>query len=52
MVHRLQWIVSAGYLPGPGCSINHYPAGKYYGNQLLHLLDSDLSGGWRELSNF
>ena len=24
---------------------NHYPADKYYGNQLRHLLDSDLSGG-------
>ena len=23
---------------------NHYPADKYYGNQLRHLLDSDLSG--------
>ena len=59
MVHRLQWIVSAGYLPGPVVQtldriihrINHYPAKKYYGNQLLHLLDSDLSGGWRALSN-
>ena len=27
--------------------INHYPAGKYYGNQLRHPLDSDLFGGWR-----
>ena len=27
--------------------INHYPAGKYYGNQLRSLLDSDLSGGLR-----
>lgn len=26
---------------------NHYPADKYYGNQLRHPLDSDLSGGWR-----
>ena len=25
--------------------INHYPADKYYGNQLCYLLDSDLSGG-------
>ena len=25
--------------------INHYPAGKYYGNQLRYLLDSDLSAG-------
>ena len=25
--------------------INHYPADKYYGNQLRYLLDSDLSGG-------
>ena len=25
--------------------INHYPADKYYGNQLLYPLDSDLSGG-------
>ena len=24
---------------------NHYPADKYYGNQLRHPLDSDLSGG-------
>ena len=24
--------------------INHYPADKYYGNQLRYLLDSDLSG--------
>ena len=24
---------------------NHYPADKYHGNQLRHLLDSDLSGG-------
>ena len=24
---------------------NHYPADKNYGNQLRHLLDSDLSGG-------
>ena len=27
--------------------INHYPADKYYGNQLRYLLDSDLSGGQR-----
>ena len=27
--------------------INHYSAGKYYGNQLHHPLDSDLSGRWR-----
>ena len=27
--------------------INHYPADKYYGNQLRYPLDSDLSGGWR-----
>ena len=26
--------------------INHYPADKYYGNQLRYPLDSDLSGGW------
>ena len=25
--------------------INHYPADKYYGNQLRYLLDSDLSAG-------
>ena len=25
--------------------INHYPADKYYGNQLRSPLDSDLSGG-------
>ena len=25
--------------------INHYPADKYYGNQLCYPLDSDLSGG-------
>ena len=25
--------------------INHYPANKYYGNQLRYPLDSDLSGG-------
>ena len=25
--------------------INHYPAAKYYGNQLRYPLDSDLSGG-------
>ena len=25
--------------------INHYPADKYYGNQLRYPLDSDLSGG-------
>ena len=25
--------------------INHYPADKYYGNQLHYPLDSDLSGG-------
>ena len=25
--------------------INHYPTDKYYGNQLRHPLDSDLSGG-------
>ena len=25
--------------------INDYPADKYYGNQLLYPLDSDLSGG-------
>ena len=25
--------------------INHYPVGKYYGNQLRYPLDSDLSGG-------
>ena len=25
--------------------INHYPADKYYGNQLRYLLDSDLSDG-------
>ena len=25
--------------------INNYPAGKYYGNQLRYLLDSDLSVG-------
>ena len=27
--------------------INHYPADKYYGNQLRYLPDSDLSGGYR-----
>ena len=27
--------------------INHYPAGKYYRNQLRYPLDSYLSGGWR-----
>ena len=27
--------------------INHYPADKYYGNQLRYLPDSDLSGGLR-----
>ena len=27
--------------------INHYPADKYYGNQLRYPLDSDLSGGLR-----
>ena len=27
--------------------INHYPADKYYGNQLRYPLDSDLSGGQR-----
>ena len=27
--------------------INHYPADKYYGNQLRSPLDSDLSGGSR-----
>ena len=27
--------------------INHYPADKYYGNQLRYLLDSDLSCGQR-----
>ena len=27
--------------------INHYPAYKYYGNQLRYPLDSDLSGGLR-----
>ena len=25
--------------------INHYPADKYYGNQLRYPLDSDLSSG-------
>ena len=25
--------------------INHYPADKYYANQLRYPLDSDLSGG-------
>ena len=25
--------------------INHYPADKYFGNQLRYPLDSDLSGG-------
>ena len=25
--------------------INHYPADKYYGNQLRYPVDSDLSGG-------
>ena len=25
--------------------INHYPADKYYGNQLRYPLDGDLSGG-------
>ena len=25
--------------------INHYPADKYYGNQLRYPLDSDLCGG-------
>ena len=25
--------------------INHFPADKYYGNQLRYLLDSDLSAG-------
>ena len=25
--------------------INHYPADKYYGNQLRYLLDIDLSAG-------
>ena len=25
--------------------ISHYPADKYYGNQLRYPLDSDLSGG-------
>ena len=25
--------------------INHYPADKYYGNQLRYLLDRDLSDG-------
>ena len=25
--------------------INHYPADKYYGNQLRYSLDRDLSGG-------
>ena len=25
--------------------INHYPAHKYYGNQLRYPADSDLSGG-------
>ena len=27
--------------------INHYPADKYYGNQLRYPLDGDLSGGYR-----
>ena len=27
--------------------INHYPADKYYGNQLRYPLDGDLSGGQR-----
>ena len=27
--------------------INHYPVDRYYGNQLRHLLDSDLAGGQR-----
>ena len=27
--------------------INHYPADKYYGNQLRYPPDSDLSGGQR-----
>ena len=27
--------------------INHYPADKYYRNQLRYLPDSDLSGGLR-----
>ena len=27
--------------------INHYPADKYYGNQLRYPLDSDLSGEQR-----
>ena len=30
--------------------INHYPAEKYYGNQLRYPLDSDLSGGQRYLT--
>ena len=27
--------------------INHYPADKYYGNQLRYSVDRDLSTGWR-----
>ena len=27
--------------------VNHYPADKYYGNQLRYPLDGDLSGGQR-----
>ena len=30
--------------------INHYPAEKYYRNQLHYPLDSDLSGGQRYLT--
>ena len=30
--------------------INHYPAAKYYENQLRYSLDSDLSGGQRYLT--
>ena len=27
--------------------INHYPADKYYGNQLRYSVDRELSTGWR-----
>ena len=32
--------------------VNHYPADKYFGNQLHYPLDRDLSNGWCYLAPF
>ena len=49
---KLSYIVEAlrhNTIPGPGWSKDgqHYPADKYWGNQLCYLVESDLSSGQR-----